>query len=52
MRVQLELLGHQVVPGRLDVPDVGPLVVPGQSDLGEGERSHAKPRPHYHTTPQ
>ena len=52
MRVKLVLLGQQTVPGSLDVSDVGPLVVAGQSDLGEGEGGHTQPRPRYHTTPQ
>ena len=37
MRVKIVLLGQESIPGGLDVADVGPLVVPGQSDLGESE---------------
>ena len=40
MRVEIVLLGHEAVPGGLDVSDVGPLVVSGQPDLGEGDGGH------------
>ena len=40
MRVEIVLLGHETVPGGLDVSDVGPLVVSSQSDLGEGNGDH------------
>ena len=54
MRVEIVLLGHETVPGGLDVSDVGPLIMASQSHLAQTEGSHSQQAggPRCDTTPQ